>query len=135
MLFCLLLATWGMMLNPSVACTPLGFSSSPAMTSLNGSATISLDRMYFSLNGRIFSSIFALKSTGNFSKAIFSITLEADSSNLSTTLQACMISFHYLEISLGPSDGLFISVSFLTAALVILQGFPYMLLSSFHMSS
>ena len=79
------------MLKPRVATMLFGFSSSPAITSLKGSATISLVKMYFLLRGLIFSSIFDLKSTGNFSRPIFKIILEAVSSNLSDTLHTSEI--------------------------------------------
>ena len=124
-----------MVLNPTVANLLFGFSSSPAITSLNGSATIALVSMYSELNGLILSSIFALKSTGNFSRATFNMTLVAVSFNLSTVLQDSFILFQYLEISLGQSVGSSMSINFFTAALVILHGFPYLPLSSVQISS
>ena len=80
-----------MVLKPNVATILLGLSSSPAITSLNGSATISLVKIYSGHKGLTFSSIFALNSTGNFSRPIFNIMLEAVRLSLSAILHTSLI--------------------------------------------
>ena len=123
------------MLKPNVATAVLGLSSSPAMTSLNGSAIISLVKMYSLLSGFNLSSILDLKSTGSFSSPTFRIKAAAVSFLLSAIFQTSIRLFQYLVISVGVFAGSGISNSFFTVALVILQGFPNLDFNSAHMSS
>ena len=118
-----------------VATLLFGLSTSPAITSLNGSAIISLVRMYSSLRGLSLSSILALKSTGSLSSPIFNIRAVAVNFLLSTTLQVSINWFQYLVMSDGVSDGSGISINFFTAARVTLQDLPNLDLSSSQMSS